>query len=112
MAKETVIKLIDDVDGGVAHETLHLALDRQTVELDLSSKNAKVLRTVLQPYLNAGSPVTPPPAAEAKRPEVSPAPRRSDESARIREWAEAQGYQVAPKGRIKQNYVDEYHAAH
>jgi len=108
-----VTKLIDDVDGGVAHETLHLALDRQTVELDLSSKNAKVLRTVLQPYLNAGSPVTPPPAAEAKRPSGAPQRfRRSEENARIREWAQARGYTVGQKGRIPGVYVDEYNAAH
>ena len=40
MAKETVIKLVDDLDGGVAHETVWFGLDGQTYEIDLSSKNA------------------------------------------------------------------------
>lgn len=33
------------------------------------------------------------------------------ELAKIREWATANGYEVAPKGRVKQDIVDAYHAA-
>jgi hypothetical protein len=41
MAKETVTRLLDDLDGGVAHETVKFALDGHSYEIDLSSKNAK-----------------------------------------------------------------------
>jgi hypothetical protein len=43
-----------------------------------------------------------------------PAPRGSgrDDLQEIRAWAQAQGKQVSPRGRIKKEIMDEYDAAH
>lgn len=54
MAKEIITKLIDDTDGGVAHETVKFGLDGHLYEIDLSSKNAKNLRNQLDPFISHG----------------------------------------------------------
>ena len=47
MAKETITRLIDDLDGGEAHETVTFGLDGWSYEIDLSTKNATKLRNAL-----------------------------------------------------------------
>ncbi len=55
MAKETITRLIDDLDGGEADETVKFGLDGVQYEIDLSKDNAAKLREALQPYVKAGS---------------------------------------------------------
>ena len=57
MAKQIIHKLVDDLDGGDADETVKFALDGIQYEIDLSKKNAAKLREVIAPYLAAGSKV-------------------------------------------------------
>src|SRR5262245_38164092 len=58
MAKETVTRLVDDLDGGTAHETVTFGLDGVHYEIDLSSRNAKKLRGELAGYIEKGSRVS------------------------------------------------------
>ncbi len=58
MAKETITRLVDDLDGGVAHETVTFGLDGHLYEIDLSPRNAKKLRTELAVFVEHGSRVT------------------------------------------------------
>lgn len=51
MARQTVIRLVDDFDGTNADETLRLELDRTAYEIDLSEANADRLRQQLQPWI-------------------------------------------------------------
>ena len=53
MAKETITRLVDDIDGGVAHETVRFGLDGVLYEIDLSSRNAKKLRSELSGVMQA-----------------------------------------------------------
>lgn len=46
--------LIDDLDGGEAHQTITLEIDGKRFEVDLSNKNANDLRAKLAPYAQAG----------------------------------------------------------
>jgi len=55
MARETITRLVDDLDGGVAHETVRFGLDGRLYEIDLSSKNAKKLRSELASFIEHGS---------------------------------------------------------
>ena len=55
MARETVTRLVDDLDGGVAHETVRFGLDGQQFEIDLSTRNAKKLRAELAPFVEHGN---------------------------------------------------------
>jgi len=58
VAKETITKLIDDIDGGMAQETVTFGLDGHLYQIDLSSKNAKRLRTELATYISHGNRVS------------------------------------------------------
>jgi hypothetical protein len=112
MARETITRLVDDLDGGVAHETVKFGLDGQLYEIDLSSKNAKKLRSELATYVEHGSRVSNRAVAGAARGGRSRgrgSAADKDQSRAIREWAQAKGFDVALRGRIKQEIVDEYH---
>lgn len=52
MAKTTIIKLTDDIDGGNADETVEFSIDGKVYEIDLSRRNANALRKALQPYVD------------------------------------------------------------
>jgi len=110
MARETITRLVDDLDGGVAHETVRFGLDGRLYEIDLSSKNAKKLRSELASFIEHGSRI-PGRAPAARR---GPSGRGSiaadrDQNRAIREWAQTKGYEVAPRGRIKQDIVVAFH---
>lgn len=57
MAKQIIHKLVDDLDGGDADETVKFALDGVQYEIDLSGANAAKLRDVFAPYVGAGTKV-------------------------------------------------------
>lgn len=104
VAQKVKIILIDDLDGGEAHETVKFGLDGLQYELDLSSKHAKELRDTLAPYVSAARRETQP------KPRQS-APSRSHEAAQIREWAKANGYNVSSRGRVNAEIIEAYRAA-
>ena len=54
MAQTVVVQLIDDIDGGDADETVSFALDGKAYEIELSRKNAAILRKMLAPYIEKG----------------------------------------------------------
>ncbi|MDT7746048.1 MAG: hypothetical protein QOE59_5126, partial [Actinomycetota bacterium] len=54
MAEKTVVSLVDDLEGTEADETVELALDGVTYQIDLSAKNAEALRDIFAPYIAAG----------------------------------------------------------
>ena len=111
MARETVTKLIDDIDGGEAHETVKFALDGHSYEIDLSTKNATKLRNALAPYLESGKRVSGRGSlirAVGTRARAGAVGDREQNQA-IRAWAQRKGLEVAPRGRIKQEVVEMYH---
>jgi hypothetical protein len=114
MAKHTITKLIDDLDGGDADETVKFGLDGVQYEIDLSAKNADKLREAFAPYVAAGSKMGRVPVGVGAR--VSPSRRRGAQSVdreqnkAIRDWARKQGRQISDRGRIPEEIVAEYHA--
>ena len=110
MARETITKLIDDLDGGEAHETVKFGLDGHSYEIDLSSKNANKLRTVLAPYVDVGTRLggrmSLGRASVRGRSTVS---AERDQNKAIREWAQRKGLDIASRGRIKRDIVEQYH---
>lgn len=113
MAKKIVEQLVDDIDGGVLEsgegETIHFSLDGVAYEIDLSTANAAALRDLVSPYTKAGRRVA------ASRPGSAPRRRSSTrpvgETATIREWAAANGFTVADRGRIPEDVEAAYRAA-
>ena len=82
-------------------------------EIDLSEKNAALLRDTLAKYVaNArrasGRPGRPP-AAGARR--GRPARGDREQTHAIREWARNNGFKVGEKGRIPAHIVEAYNAA-
>ena len=115
MTREVVEKLVDDIDGGVAVETVQFGLDGATYEVDLSKKNAAALRKALVPYLAGGRKsstvrtargrtATPRKAAGDKR-------TRDYDIVQLREWAGANDIAVPSRGRIPQSVLEQYRAA-
>ena len=104
MARKVEVRLIDDIDGSEAHETVRFGLDGMAFEIDLSKKHAGELRGALGPFV-----------ARATRNRGVPgqrAPRRGgsdrDRNDAIRAWALRKGMAVAARGRIKAEIVEQY----
>ena len=112
MAKQIIHKLVDDIDGGDADETIRFALDGVQYEIDLSNKNAGKMRNAIAPYLAAGSRVGRGgvvPAGRAARGH-GPATVNREQNKAIRAWAKKAGKDISDRGRIPQEIVDDYHA--
>jgi nucleoid-associated protein Lsr2 len=113
VAKETITKLIDDLDGGEAHETVKFGLDGHSYEIDLSTKNATKLRNALAPYVENGTRLSGRSYVTIGRPSAGRARGGAvgerEQNKAIRAWALRKGLDVAPRGRIKQEIVDQYH---
>jgi hypothetical protein len=105
VARETITRLVDDLDGSEAQETVKFALDGRAYEIDLSAKNAAKLRGALDVYIESGTRVSR--GASATRRSGRAVSSREENQA-IRAWAEDQGYEVATRGRISQEIVDLY----
>jgi hypothetical protein len=97
VAQKVEVTLVDDLDGSPAVETVSFGLDGRHYEIDLSAANAKQLRKQMKAYINK------------KRTVAPPAPRQ--EAAAIRQWAKANGYEVAARGRIHRDVVQAYRNA-
>ena len=114
MAKRVIQELIDDLDGKPADESVTFGVDGVQYSIDLSKKNAEKLRAALKPYISAGTKVGRSATVGARtapgRPRGTTRGDR-DQNRAIREWAQGAGYQVSDRGRIKQDIVDQYHAA-
>jgi hypothetical protein len=96
MARKTQVVLLDDVDGGMADETVTFALDGVEYEIDLSTSNAVRLREALAPWVSGGRRIGGR-ARSARRGSTRSSGGRNTE---IREWARTNGYTVSDRGRI------------
>ena len=112
MAREVIEKLVDDLDGSEAIETVSFGLDGASYEIDLSKRNAAAFRKALEQYVTAarkgrsstGRRKTAPAAASRKT-------QRDYDIIQLREWAGSNGVEVPSRGRIPQAVVDQYNAA-
>jgi hypothetical protein len=107
MAQKVLVQLVDDTDGSEAQETVSFSLDGVSYEIDLSSENARKLREALAHYVEHARKANAP--ARRRRARTGPGRERS---AQIRDWAKSRGFKVNERGRIPQNIVAEYEAAH
>jgi hypothetical protein len=106
MARQTITKLIDDVDGSAADTTITFALDGTNFEIDLSDSNAAKLRESLAPWI-AGARRVRGVGSAPRRPRASRSGAASDAQA-IREWARENNIEVSDRGRIKAEVVEMY----
>lgn len=96
MARQIIQQLIDDLDGaelGDEGKTVRFGLDGRDYEIDLSAAHADELAAALAPYVEAGRRLTKARSAESTK-------FMAGQLEEIRQWARANGYTVADKGRI------------
>jgi hypothetical protein len=107
MAKETIIQIIDDIDGSKGAEEVSFAYQGVDYVIDLSKKNKNALERVLKPYIDAGTKKT----RSGGRGAAKRSSGRSD-LASVREWAKGQGIEVSDRGRVSQSILSRYDAEH
>jgi hypothetical protein len=114
MAQKHIVQLIDDLDGGVATETVSFGLDGANYEIDLSQKNAAKLRDALANYVAASRRSGGGGRSRGSGGRRSGRPSRSDreQTQAIREWARKNGFKIGEKGRIPGEVLDAYNAKH
>lgn len=111
MAQKVEVRLVDDLDGGNANETVRFAIDGTDYEIDLSSKHARELREKVDPFIGAARRLgrSGGRRGAARVPVARPGSNRGRNQA-IRDWAKAQGLEVSDRGRISQELMDRYEA--
>ncbi|WP_027467131.1 histone-like nucleoid-structuring protein Lsr2, partial [Curtobacterium sp. UNCCL17] len=79
-------------------------------EIDLTDDNVDALRETFSDYIAAARKAN----GRSVRTTAGSAPKRgnSEELAKIRDWANANGHEVSSRGRISQAVRDAYDAAH
>lgn len=109
MARKVEVKLIDDIDGGQADETVAFAIDGTSYEIDLSAKHAKELRGALGTFVSAARRVG---RGGVSGREHAGAPARGDraQNRAIREWARRRRIELSDRGRIPREVLDQYEA--
>lgn len=108
MARKVHVQLIDDISGEDAQESVRFALDGVEYEIDLAEENAVGLRKALAPYTARGRRVRG--SSDGLRSRATTSSR--EQTQRIREWAEANGYNPSARGRISQDIRKAYDEAH
>jgi hypothetical protein len=106
MAQITEVRLLDDLDGGEAAESVAFSLDGKSYEIDLSEKHAAALRDAFAPFVSSARRSGGSAAARQKMSMRAGRPR--EESAAIREWATANGLDVSARGRISSTVLEAY----
>ncbi|MFL0579431.1 Lsr2 family protein [Dietzia sp. 179-F 9C3 NHS] len=111
MSRRVLPVFTDDLDGSIIddpnHSPTRLAIDGKELEIDLSAPNRDQLLAALAPYIENARRVT---GTRRRRAAARPAAGR-DKRLKIRQWAAANGYEVASRGRIAADIVDAYEAA-
>jgi hypothetical protein len=111
MARKVEVKLVDDIDGGTADETLKFGIDGTNYEIDVNAKHAEELRASLAKFILSARRVGRA-GITANRPRATAAPARSDraQNQAIRDWAKRKKLTLSDRGRIPRNVVEQYEA--
>ncbi len=118
MAQIREVRLVDDLDGEAADETVEFGIDGKSYEIDLSKENAGRLRDVLADFVTAARRAGGRRRSSAGTGTASggagSAPRGRtaidrEQNQAIREWARKQGMKVSDRGRIPAEVLEAYH---
>ncbi|MDQ1287225.1 MAG: hypothetical protein QG622_790 [Actinomycetota bacterium] len=115
MAQKVVTLLTDDITGKEIPEgegeTIDFAFQGYTYSIDLDTKNSRKFHEAMSSYIEH--------ARRTGKVNVVPLRRSGDarrsasdvDPAQVRAWAEENGYDVSPRGRIKAEIVEAFKAA-
>lgn len=116
MAKKVITqtRIIDDLTGEEVPEdeavSLTFSYGGSDYEIDLSKRNAQALDDFMAKYIDAARKVRKG-GGTGRNLLGGPATGRKFDRAKVAEWAKQNGYEVAERGRIKQDILDAYVAA-
>ena len=109
--RQTIVSLVDDLDGSDATETVTFGIDGSSYEIDLSQAHADQLRSSLDRWVararRAGDEPRTEPGTRTRSTTVLPAVGES-RNALIRAWAAENGHHAPARGRIPQPIVKAY----
>lgn len=108
MAQKVIIRLVDDIDGSEATETVAFGIDGRGYEIDLNSDNAERLRASLNDFVSAGRGVK-----KSGKAAKSGAPKNGSgaDPKAVRTWARDNGVACPDRGRVPSSVNDQYLAA-
>ena len=111
MAQIQEIRLIDDLDGHEADETVEFGIDGKVTRSTCPSANAGKLRDALAEFVGSarragGRPKRAVASAPARRASVD-----REQNQAIREWARTHKMKVSDRGRIPSEVLEAYHQA-
>ncbi|SIJ06018.1 Protein lsr2 precursor [Mycobacteroides abscessus subsp. bolletii] len=113
MAKKVTVRTVDDLDGeDPAAETVQFCLDGITYQIDLSADHAAKLRYQFATWTQHAHRIG---IHRCSLDHTGPRRRTSadrKQTAAIRQWANENGHQVSPRGRISAHIVDAFNKAH
>jgi hypothetical protein len=126
MAQKVLVELIDDIDGTPGDDVTSVVFGLDGVEyaIDLNEDNAERLREILGEFVDVarrtGGRVKRGTSAGGKKTAVAPrlmvvptsAHRPKEVTQAIREWARANGHDIADRGRIPAAVLEAYDDAH
>ncbi len=115
MAQRVQVQMVDDLDGSEASQTVPFSLDGVTYEIDLSEENASTLRDELARYVAAarrigGRKVRLATGQSLGGASGSGSGTDRERNRQIREWAQANGYEVAERGRLSSEIIAGFEA--
>jgi hypothetical protein len=116
MAQRQVTIMTDDIDGSEAKHSIEFAYKGKSYRIDLNDTHAEELDEVLAPYISAATESSRGSGGRASRSGGSPRSRASSGSGdvdpkQVRAWAEANGVDVSPRGRISASVIEQYRAS-
>jgi hypothetical protein len=108
MAQITHVKLVDDLDGGEAAESVAFSLDGKSYEIDLSDKHAAALRDAVAPFTSSARRAGNGSKVASRQRMAMRVGRPREDTAAIRQWANANGIEVSARGRISSTVLEAY----
>ena len=116
MAQRQVTIMTDDIDGSEATQSVEFSYKGKSYRIDLNDTHAEELDEVLAPYISAATENARRGGGRTTRSSGPQRPRASSGSGevdpkQVRAWAEANGVEVSPRGRIAASVIEQYRAA-
>lgn len=114
MAKQTLVRFVDDLDGKDLKDavTVTFGVDGKVFEFDTSPAHAREFRRDLEKYVKVSRRASGGGGRSSSRRSRrgSRSARRSQDAQRVRTWARENGYEVSERGRISAEIMAAYEA--
>ncbi|MEQ3552826.1 Lsr2 family protein [Pseudonocardia nematodicida] len=115
MAQLLTVRLVDDLTGEEAAETVAFALDGKSFEIDLSIDHAARLRDDLAPFVGAARRASSA-GAETRTsrggpPKLDGAASSRQRNQGVRAWARQNGFKISDRGRIPAEILIAYRSS-